>query len=136
MKPKVVFDTNIYISAILYGGNPRSCLELARSGQIELFASSEIIFELVKKLKEKFNWSDEDTVDLVQGLAKFTIVIKPKEKILAIHNDPTDNIILECAKEAEADFIISGDIKHVLALKKYGNTRIIRAKDFLDQFYK
>ena len=69
-------------------------------------------------------------------LGKFIKVDEPQEKLTLIKNDPTDNKILECAKEAKADFIVSGDIRHILVLKKFGKAKIIKAKDFLDEFYK
>src|SRR3990167_1524245 len=103
MRPKVVFDTNIFISAIIFGGNPRSCLELAKSRKIDLYTSRAILFELVQKLKKKFGWRDEETTDAIEGLAKFIKVVEPQEKLTSINNDPTDNKILECAKEAKAD---------------------------------
>ena len=136
MRPKVVFDTNIFISALIFGGNPRSCLELAKSREIDLYTSRAILFELVQKLKKKFGWRDEETTDAIEGLAKFIKVVEPQEKLTLIKNDPTDNKILECAKEAKADFIVSGDIRHILVLKKFGKAKIIKAKDFLDEFYK
>lgn len=137
MRPnfKVVFDTNIYISAVVFGGNPRACLELARDGEIELFCSREILFELSGKMKAKFKWEDEDIFDLVEGIAKFAKVLKPRIKVNKIKIDPTDNIILECGLEAKADFIVSGDIKHVLSLGKFEGTKILSSKQFLDMYY-
>lgn len=134
-KAKVVFDTNIYISAILFGGNPRVCLELARTGEIELFASHSILLELAFTLRESFNWSDSDIRDVIEGMAKFTKVVSPKHKVSKIKEDPDDNRILECAKEAEVDFIISGDKKHLLSLGEFNHCPIISAKRFLEKFY-
>ena len=136
MKPKVVFDTNIFISAIIFGGNPRTCLELARRHEIELFTSSEILLEITQKLKRKFEWSDDEIIDVVSGLAKFSHVVKPGVKISIIKEDPTDNKILECAVCVNADFVASGDKKHVLPVLKYENIKILSAKDFLDEYYR
>ena len=136
MKYKVVFDTNIFISAIIFGGNPKACMELARQGKAELYTSREILLELTQKLREKFAWSEEEVVDVVQGIAKFSKMVEPKEKVTIIKSDPTDNRILECAKEANVDFIISGDVKHVLSLKEFEGICILNAKDFLVRFYK
>lgn len=135
MKLKVTFDTNIYISAIIFGGNPRACLELAKKNQIELYTSREILFELSQKLKEKFGWQDGDIVEVIEGLAKFVKVVRPKTRISIIKKDPSDNKILECAFEGKVDFIISGDVKHILSLKKFGKIKIVMAKEFLDIFY-
>lgn len=132
---KVVFDTNVYISAVIFGGNPRSCLELARNGEIELFCSREILFELSGKMKVKFRWGDSDVVELIEGIAKFAKNVKPKTCVNEIKKDPTDNKILECALEARADFIVSGDIKHLLFLGSYKGIRILNSRDFLDFYY-
>lgn len=134
-KHKVVFDTNIYISAILFGGNPRTCFELARKQEIQLFTSKKILFEFSGKLSGKFKWSKEEVIDVIEGLAKVVKVVEPKNKVSVITKDPSDNIILECALEAKADFIITGDTKHILTLKKFKNIKIVTAKDFLDLYF-
>ena len=59
-KLKVVFDTNIFISAIIFGGNPRQCLELSRKKKIQLQTSRAILLELAEKLREKFVWPEEE----------------------------------------------------------------------------
>ena len=133
MLPKVVFDTNIYISAIIFGGSPKLCLEMARTGKMRLFVSKDILIELATKLRVKFNWSDEEVRDVLIGISHFTTVVTPKEKITFIKDYPTDNIILEVAREAKVAFIISGDKKHLLSLKEYENIQIISAADFLKQ---
>lgn len=135
-KIKVVFDTNIYISAIIYGGNPRTCLDLARERKLELYTSRPILYELTQKLKLKFKWQDFDIIDVVEGLTRFIKVVKPRKKVSIIKKDPSDNQILECAYQAKANYIISGDTRHLLPLKKFKNTKIVSAKEFLNFFYK
>ena len=137
MRPdfKVVFDTNVYISAVIFGGNPRACLELARNGKIELFCSRKILFELSQKMKVKFKWETNDIFDLIEGIAKFAKIVKPKAGVDEVKEDPSDNKILECALEAKADFIVSGDIKHLLSMRRFKNIRILNSKDFLDLYY-
>lgn len=134
-KPKVVFDTNIFISAIVFGGNPRVCLEIARSGEIELYTSSTLLLELSGKLKSKFKWDDAGIREAVEGIGEFARLVKAKSKVEIIKDDDSDNRVLECAKEAEADFIVSGDKRHVLPLKKFGKTLIVTSREFLDEFY-
>lgn len=131
MSLKVVFDTNIFISAIIFGGNPRMCLEFARLGEIKLYTSRTILFELAFKLQHKFRWSNEDIHEVVSGIGKFAEVIIPKETVHLITSDSSDNHVLEVAQEIEADYIITGDKKHILPLKKIGSTKIITAAEFL-----
>lgn len=135
-KTGVVFDTNIFISAIIYGGNPRTCLELARNKEIKLYISRKILLELATKLRLKFHWNEEDIHNAIEGILAFANLATPKHTIKIIKDDPKDNIILECALQAKANYIISGDKKHLLSLKNFKNIPIITAKTFLDQLYK
>lgn len=132
-KPRVVFDTNIVISAILFGGNPRQCLELVRHGHIQLITSKTLLLELSDKLMHKFAWDKSQVVTLLEGIRDFAVVVEPSKKIKRITSDPTDNRVLECAKEGEADYIISGDKQHILPLVKFGNSQILSASDFLSR---
>ena len=134
-RPKVVFDTNIFISAIIFGGNPRSCLELARAGEIELFTSRELLLELARKFREKFRWGEEEIVDVIEGISNFAKIVRPTKEINLIKEELTDNRVLECAQEAKADFIISGDKKHILPIKKFQKIQIMSVKSFLDKFF-
>lgn len=136
VKPKVVFDTNIYISAILFGGNPRHCLELARDNAIQLYTSRKILLELAEKLRDKFFWQEDDIREVVEGILVFTELIKPTRTVAVIKEDPDDNMILECAEAAKADCIVSGDKKHLLSLKQYKGILMLSAKESLNLFYK
>lgn len=132
-KLKVVFDTNVYISAIIFGGAPFLCLEAARSGEIELFTSKEILLELTNKLETKFLHSKTDIERVLTRLAKFVKIISPTERLTIIEADPSDNKILEVAVAAGVHFIVSGDKKHVLSLKTFREIRIVSPADFLKQ---
>lgn len=137
MKPKaaVVFDTNIFISAIFFGGNPRTCLELARFGEIKLYTSKSLLLELAQKLNVKFGQNDDEIKEVIEGISKFAKVVEPKTKINLIKADPPDNRVLECALEAKVDYIVSGDKKHILSLKKFKNTLILSSTQFLKNYY-
>jgi len=65
-------------------------------------------------------------VRVVRGAA---IVVKPRQRIRIIAQDPDDNLVLECAFSGGADYVVSGD-KHLLDLGKYRNMRIISVKEF------
>jgi putative PIN family toxin of toxin-antitoxin system len=132
---KVVFDTNVLISAILFGGSPRKCLEHAIEGEIELYLSKEIIREVEGVLsREKFNIAEENLRYIISSLDSIAEFVSPKTKLDIIKKDPQDNKILECAIESEADFIISGDT-HLLELSKFRKTRILKPADFLKQYF-
>lgn len=134
-KPVVVFDTNIYISAILFGGNPRHCLDLARSGDIILITSKGILVELAKKLREKFLWEEADITDIVEGLLVFVRLVNPSQTVNVVKKDESDNRILEAAGYTKADYIVSGDKKHLLSRRQFRKIPIISSKEFLDRYY-
>src|SRR3989304_552074 len=127
-KLKVVFDTNIYISAILFGGNPRQILELARKKEIKLFVSKSILLEIALKLRVKFDWEEYEIQEVIKGMSNFAKVVPPKKKIKLIKDDKDDNAILECALEGEVEMIITGDKKHILPLGKFKDIFILSAK--------
>ena len=59
----VTLDSNVYISALNYGGPPLRLLNLAREGMIRLDVSDAILEEFAGVLRDKFRWSDEDIAD-------------------------------------------------------------------------
>ena len=133
---KAVFDTNIFISAILFGGNPRTCLDLSRNKEIKLITSRAILLEVAEKLKEKFEWESFEVADVIEGIGKFVEIVEPSERIHLISQDPSDNRILEAALEGKVDYIISGDKKHILSLRKFEGIEIVSAQEFLNIYYK
>lgn len=135
LKPKAVFDTNIFVSGIIFGGNPRTSLELARAGEINLFTSKSLLFELSQKLKKKFRWRDNEIKDVIEGIGKYVTVVEPSKEVTIIKSDPSDNKVLECALESKVEFIVSGDKRHLLSLGKFKNIPIVSAKEFLDLYY-
>ncbi|OGM28512.1 putative toxin-antitoxin system toxin component, PIN family [Candidatus Woesebacteria bacterium RIFCSPLOWO2_01_FULL_39_61] len=128
---KVVFDTNILISAIVYGGTPRYCLDIAREGKIKFYTSRILLLELATKLQKKFEWEDYKIETTIRGISKYARIVEPSESIDVISKDEKDNRILEVASEVDADFIVSGDKKHILPLEKFGNTIILSAAEFI-----
>lgn len=132
---KVVLDANILISAILFGGPPRKCLELAIEGKIELFTSKEIIAELTGVLKrEKFGIQEENLHYIVTALESITNLVTPKQRFNIVEKDPEDNKFIECAIEADADFIVSGD-KHLLEISEFQKIKILKPTNFLKNYF-
>ena len=110
---KVVADTNVFISAILFGGMPEEIRRLAREGKIELLVSEIMIAEITGILKRKFNWSDWQISEAVKDITTYTTLITPTLTLSVIKEDEPDNRVLECASEGRAQFIVSGDEHHV-----------------------
>ena len=131
IKYKVVIDTNVFISGILYGGNAEAILTLVRDRIVSLVISPETSVELFRKLHQ-FSVEDEIVEDLDILLDTHTIKVIPNRKIQS-SRDPKDNMFLDAAIAGHADYLISGD-KDLLVLKKIESTAIVSPKNFLMLF--
>jgi len=127
---RVVFDTNIYISAFgIPGGNAENAYLSAVHGTFELCTSVAILTELARKLEEKFGWEKQQIAQLITSIADVAVVLKTTPSLKVLSDDP-DNRILECAVEAEAQLLVTTD-KHLLKLEQYGDFKIVELSDFL-----
>ena len=130
-KPKVVVDTNIFVSAHLVAkGNPAKVINCWVEDKYTIILSTPIIEEIAKVLHRK-----GITIDRIERLlfliCQKAIMAPTKEKISVIKDDPNDNKFLECAVYSKADYIISGD-KHLLDLEEYEGIKILTPKEFLE----
>ena len=112
---KIVFDTNIIVSALLNKkGLPALLVALAiENGKLQLFYSPALMAEYERVLKrEKFDFDPKDTKEILSKIKRAGIEVLPKKTITLITEDPEDNRILEAGEEAQADYIITGDKSH------------------------
>jgi putative PIN family toxin of toxin-antitoxin system len=130
-KPRVVIDTNVFVSGLTFRGKLTEVLDLAWQGETEVYISPFIFEELVVSLKKDFGWSQNEIINVLRRIKAKTILVHPRTTISAIREKEDDNRILECALEAGADYLISGDKKHLLPLKKYRGIKIVSPADFL-----
>ena len=128
---RVVLDTNIYISAILFGGNCEEILRLATLGSYELIISDDILKEIKGILDKKFHWSRKQITETLSYIKDIAEIIKPVKSISLIKKDPSDDKIIECALAAHASCIVTGDKAHLLPLKAYEGIKILSPADFL-----
>ena len=129
---RIVLDTNVYISGLLVPeGNPGKILRLISGGQIQLLYSHEILTEIHRVLREKIKYTETDAKRAVQTFRVQGELIQTTSLIEVIVSDPTDNKILECALDGNADVIVSGDKKHLLSLVKFRGIPILSPADFL-----
>ena len=130
---KTVLDTNILVSALHFGGKPAQVLNMAVKGKIRNVISQPILTELKNVLIAKFMWEPREAENAVDWLLLFSETVKPIKRLQVVDYEP-DNRILECAEAGEADFIISGDRKHLLKLGHYKKIKIVDAASFIRQF--
>jgi putative PIN family toxin of toxin-antitoxin system len=129
----VVADTNIFISALMFGGLPGAFLDLALSRDFTLVTSPVLLEELDEKLRLKFHVTPKDAAAIRAKLESVALLVDPAVSLALIQDDPDDNRVLECAAEGKADMIVSGD-RHLLRLEKFGEIPILRVRDFLEVF--
>ena len=128
---RLVLDTNVVASGLLWGGAPAQLLDAAQVGEIELFTSRPLLAELANILiRGKFAKAIAATGlpsdELVLGYAELATIVEPAPLALTIVEDPSDDQVLACAIAAHADLIVSGD-KHLHSLGgKYEGITIIR----------
>lgn len=127
---KIVLDTNVFISGLLYGGMSYKILKLITDNKLQLCASEELAKEVVEKFKAH-EASEEQIVDVEKYLRKEGVLSIPTIKV-TVSRDPKDNYLLELAETSEADYLITRD-KDLLELpkKRWKNTKIIKPEEFL-----
>jgi uncharacterized protein len=135
MTPRVVIDTNVVISAILFGGTPGALIPLWKNASIQPTLSKDIFGEYLRVLAyPKFELSENEIAYLLyQELLPYFEVIDVTSEKTYVPRDPSDDKFIYCAFKARAEMIISGDT-HLLSLKKIGNIRIFTPAQFLKIF--
>ena len=131
---KMVVDTNVLISAILFGGNPEKVLSMAEEKRIEMLISSEILEEFTNVLKDKFSFSQDMAELVASGIKEISTLVIPTQRLKVIKEKDADNRVLECAVEGKAQYIVTGDTRHLQPLKEYKGIRILSPVQFLEMF--
>ena len=130
---RVVIDTNVVISALLFGGTPGKLIPLWKSGHIITLASAEIIDEYIQVMTyPKFKLSEEEIHYLLyfEILPYLAVVSVGPALSPIIEKDPSDDKFILCAEAGKANFIISGD-QHLISHKNYKKIKIINPEQFL-----
>ncbi len=128
---KVVFDTNIFVSALVIPGSQgEKAVSRIIEGADVLLLSKEILDELLSILSIKFSRDKEEISRVAVILSEMAEWVEPSEKIKVLSDEP-DNRILECAISGNADVIVAGD-KELLRLRGYEKTKIISLKQYLE----
>jgi putative PIN family toxin of toxin-antitoxin system len=136
---RVVLDTNVFVSALLIPNSPPArVLELTLGGQLRLVISPGIIREIVQVFQyprirnsmKKHRLTEAEVADAVHKILKIATISSGKEIAKGVSADPADDMVLSCALEGRADFIISGD-QHLTELDNYEGIRIVAPAAFL-----
>jgi len=128
----VVIDTNVIISALLFGGTPGRLIDLWKEGRIQIFVCKEIIDEIMRVLAyPRFQLSEKEINYLLYyEILPYSEIVEIRSGPEIISQDPSDDKFIRCAKAAGANVIISGD-KHLLSLKTFKKIEIFTPASFL-----
>jgi len=130
---RVVIDTNVVVSALLFGGVPGKLVPLWKNGDIRPLASKEIIDEYLKVLAyPKFQLSEEEiNFVLYHEVLPYFEAVETEPGPVIIPDDPSDDKFIRSAEAGKARIIISGD-DHLLALRSHRGIKILTPAQFLE----
>jgi len=126
---RVVVDTNVYISSLLFKGKAREAYDLVIANA-ELYISDFISSELSDKLHSKFSISSKTVREIITSVLSVADNVPATTPLSKICRDADDNYILQLCDTIAADFLITGD-KDLLILESYKSTQIISPNDFM-----
>lgn len=129
----VVYDTNVLVSAIGFGGKPWESLVLSFVGDVEMVTAEAAIEEFERVLGyDRLPFTETEREQYPALIREEATVVEPNESLQVIDDDPDDDLFLEIALEAEAEYIVSGD-PHLTDLSEFRGIDIISPSEFLEQ---
>jgi len=127
---RVVFDTNVLLAAFLTEGLCSKLLSRAKKSHFNLITCPFILREVERNLKKKFTASSDQTKNVLNLITEATYdIVEPSQTVSGVCRDKDDDHVLECALEAKADYLVTGD-GDLLVLKKFHKTRIVIPREF------
>jgi len=133
MPERVVFDTNIWISGLLWRGRPYQCLLLGRAKVVQAVYCQAMVAELAQKLRQAFGFTENRIQAVVYDLRRVSEHVEITGDLHVIADDPDDDKFVECALRGRALWIVSGD-HHLLDLGEYEGIGILSAAEFVARF--
>lgn len=133
-KPTVCLDSNIYVSALGFGGKPFTVIELALNKEFLLVASPHILEEVRRNLTKKLGFKSSEVDHFLEIITEVTALFTPSGSI-QILNDEKDDLVIETALMGLADVLVTGD-KAIADLKSVGDLKIETTSVFLRRFQK
>jgi uncharacterized protein len=127
---RVVFDTNVLVSAVLFGGVPREILLRAVRGEFDVVTTIRLMTEFEDVLTDSFDLQSEVARAARSEYELLAEVVRPRQ-IPRVARDPDDNEVLAAARSGDAEFIVTGD-HDLLVLGGYDGRRILTPRQFAD----
>lgn len=121
---RVVLDTNVVVSGLLWSNTPRRLLDAVRDGRLTAFTSQALLIELADVLSREHLAAllarcATTPTELVFGYSKLARLVSVSAVEPAVAADPDDDQVLACAVAARAELVITGDRRHLLPLGQY-----------------
>jgi len=134
-KLKAVLDTNVWVSAMIWGGLPAEVISAAENKRIGIITSEAIIEEINQtlaypRLRRVYEDAGVNRQELIEAVLRIGRLVEVKTKVNVVHEDVADNKFLECTFDGKADFLVTGD-EHLLRIGQYKATRIESVRQFL-----
>ena len=130
---RVVIDTNVAVSGLLFGGLPAQIISLALEKKISWCSSPELKAEMDRVLmKPKFGLSEQEYLGLTISVYDIIEWFNPVAKVDIIKRCPFDNRVLECALESSSKYIITGDRRDLVSLSEFQGIKILQPRTFLN----
>lgn len=127
----IVIDSNVWISALVFGGKPRSIIEKAVSNGWQIVTSEQIFTEVRRILQQKFPDFTQDFEDLLTVLKLYIVMVKLGSQPVAVSRDKNDDMVIETAIIGGATHIFTGD-KDLLVISQHQNIKIVTPNQFIE----
>ena len=129
---RLVLDTNTVLSGLLWQGTPGKLIDACKTRHIELACSAPLLAELHGVIgRSKFALQlaarGLSAQTIFDGYAAMVTIFTPATIAPTVAEDPADDAVLACALSARADFIVSGDKRHLLSLGSFQGISIVTA---------
>jgi uncharacterized protein len=130
---RVVADTNVLVSALVFRGLPAEIVQAAEDKRIRLLSSKELLDELDDVFQRKFKFDATKSLRLQGNVRAVMQEVTPTLKVNAVKADEDDNRVIECAIAGKADCIVSGD-RHLTELRVWEGIEIITPREFVRRY--
>jgi putative PIN family toxin of toxin-antitoxin system len=125
----VVVDSGVWISALHFGGIPLAALDQVFLSD-ELAICDQIVTEIRVVLTSKFQWESSELGDVLDEYLTGALNVVINGTLQGVCRDPKDDMVLECAVNAEAQLVVTGD-NDILALGSFRDIRIVTPRTYL-----
>ena len=130
-KLQVVIDTNVWISGLVFGGNPEKIIRRFIEGQLIVITAEELLSELRRKITQRFPLYEPQLALLEASIREDAILVRLGSIQISASRDTDDNKFIETAVIGDAQYIISGD-KDLLTIGEYDGVQILKPFEFLE----